>query len=105
MFFSDKYVGLVFISDQEEHRYRMDVYNASAEKVGSYYFDIDYTDIFFGQDNFTVYNETECIIMNFEGIEKYNGYFSKAVNLMIPTGTAYKYLLVMDTSIDTIQLK
>ena len=83
----------------------MDVYNASAEKVGSYYFDIDYTDIFFGQDNFTVYNETECIIMNFEGIEKYNGYFSKAVNLMIPTGTAYKYLLVTDTSIDTIQLK
>lgn len=105
VFFSDKYVGLVFISDKEEHRYRMDVYNASAEKVGSYYFDIDYTDIFFGQDNFTVYNETECIIMNFEGIEKYNGYFSKAVNLMIPTGTAYKYLLVTDTSIDTIQLK
>lgn len=34
------------LSDQAETKYRMDVYNASAVKVGSYYFDVDYTDIF-----------------------------------------------------------
>lgn len=105
VFYSDKYVGLVFVSDKEDYRYRLDVYSSSAEKVGSYYFNIEYTDIFFGQDNFTVYNETECVIMTFDNVEKYNGYFSKAVNLMLPTGTAYKYLLVTDNSIDTIQLK
>lgn len=105
VFYSDKYIGLVFISDKEDYRYRFDVFDSSAEKVGSYYFNIEYTDIFFGQDNFTVYNETECIIMTFDNVEKYNGYFSKAVNLMLPTGTAYKYLLVTDNSIDTIQLK
>ena len=105
VFYSDQYIGLVFVSDKEESKYRMDVFNVSAEKIGTYYFNIDYTDIFFGQDNFTIYNETECVIMTFEGVEKYNGYFTKAVNLMIPTGTAYKYLLVTDTSIDTIQLK
>lgn len=105
VFYSEKYIGLVFISDKEDYRYRFDVFNSSAEKVGSYYFNIEYTDIFFGQDNFTVYNETECVIMTFDNVEKYNGYFSKAVNLMLPTGTAYKYLLVTDNSIDTIQLK
>lgn len=105
VFYSDQYVGLVFVSDKEESKYRMDVFNVNADKVGNYYFNVDYTDIFFGQDNFTIYNETECVIMTFEGVEKYNGYFTKAVNLMIPTGTAYKYLLVTDTSIDTIQLK
>lgn len=105
VFYSDKYVGLVFVSDKEDYRYRFDVFSASAEKVGSYYFNIEYTDIFFGQDNFTVYNETECVIMTFDNVEKYNGYFSKAVNLMLPTNTAYKYLLVTDNSIDTIQLK
>ena len=105
VFYSDQYIGLVFVSDKEESKYRMDVFNVSAEKIGTYYFNIDYTDIFLGQDNFTIYNETECVIMTFEGVEKYNGYFTKAVNLMIPTGTAYKYLLVTDTSIDTIQLK
>lgn len=105
VFYSDQYVGLVFISDKEDSRYRLDVYNAKAEKEGSYYFDVEYTDIFFEEDCFTIYNETECVITTLEGMEKYNGYFSKAVNLMLPTGTAYKYLLVTDNSIDTIQLK
>lgn len=105
VFYSDKYVGLVFISDLAESNYKMEIYNANAEKVGSYYFDIDYTDIFFGQDYFTVYNETECEIITFEGIEKYKGYFNKTVKLMIPTGSAYKYSLITENSIDTIQLK
>lgn len=105
VFSGDKYVGLVFMSDDTDSRYTLDVYNASAQKVGSYNFNIEYTDIFFGQDNFVAYNETECVIMTFDGIEKYNGYFSKAVNVMIPIGNSYKYLLVTDNSIDTIQLK
>lgn len=105
VFYNEKYVGLVFVSEDAEARYRMDVYNTKAEKVGSYYFDIEYNDIFFGQDCFTAYNETDCLVMTLEGIEKFNGHFSKSVNLMIPTGSAYKYLLISDTSIDTIQLK
>ena len=105
VFYNDEYIGLVFISDREDSRYRMDVFNSNGEKEGSYYFNIEYTDIFFGEDNFTVYNETECVITTLDGVEKYNGYFSKAVNLMLPTGAAYKYLLVTDNSIDTIQLK
>lgn len=105
VFSNDKYIGLVFNSDNSESRYKMDVYNTSARKVGTYYFDIDYTDIFFTQDNFVIYNETQCVIKTYEGVEKYNGYFSKTVNVMLPTGAAYKYLLVTDNSIDTIQLK
>ncbi len=105
VFYSDKYIGVVFPSDVAETRYKMEVYNVNGNRVGSYYFDIDYRHLFFGKDNFVVYNETECIIMTLEGIEKYNGYFSKAVNLMLPMGDTYKYLLVTDTSIDTIQLK
>ena len=40
--------------------------------MGSMYFDIEYNDIFFTQDNFVIYNETECVIMTFDGVEKYN---------------------------------
>ena len=52
-----------------------------------------------------IYNETQCQIMTMDGIEKFNGSFSKPVRLMLPTGKAYRYLLVTDSSIDTIQLK
>lgn len=105
VFYNENYVGLVFISDDASAQYRMDVYNASAEKVGSYYFDTDYTNIFFEQEQFVVYNETECVVMTFGGVEKFKGSFNRTVNLMLPTASAYKYVLVTDSSIDTIQLK
>lgn len=105
VFYSDKFVGLVFLSDDVQSSYKMDIYDTNAQKIGSYYFNIDYTDIFFGQDYFAVYNETECLIMTLGGVEKYNGHFNKTVKLLIPTGTAYKYSLITEKSIDTIQLK
>ena len=96
---------MVFLSDQAETKYRMDVYNTSAAKVGSYYFDVDYTDIFFEEDAMVIYNESECQIFTTEGVEKYRGNFGKSVRLMLPTGGSYKYYLVTDNTIDTIQLK
>ena len=105
VFYSDQYIGLVFLGEDGTRKYRMDVYGADGNKVGSYYFDTEYTEIFFGKDNFVVYNETECVIMTMGGTEKFNGNFTKTVRLMTPTNSAYRYVVVTDTSIDTIQLK
>ncbi|MCI9321432.1 MAG: hypothetical protein HFH05_15430 [Lachnospiraceae bacterium] len=104
VFYNDKYIGLVFPDDGDK-KYRMDVYGTDSGKIGSYFFDINYTDIFFGQDNFVAYNETECVIMTLSGIEKYNGNFTKTVRLMVPVNNAYRYMIVTDSSVDTIQLK
>ncbi len=105
VFYNENYIGLVFRSDQNEYLYRLDVFDASAEKVGSYYFDIEYTDIFFSKNNFVVYNEKECVIMTFDKIEKFHGTFAKTVRLMLPASGTYRYTLVTEDSIDTIQLK
>ena len=59
----------------------MDVYNDSAVKVGSYYFDVDYTDIFFEEDAMVIYNESECQIFTTEGVEKYRGTLARACDL------------------------
>ena len=69
------------------------------------YFDVDYTDIFFEEDAMVIYNESECQIFTTEGVEKYRGNFNKSVRLMLPAGGSYKYYLVTDNTIDTIQLK
>lgn len=106
VFHNEKYIGLVFLSDKTDAYYKMEVYNTSGNLVTECYFDIDYRRIFFEQDNFVIYNETECQIMTMDGICKYRGYFDKAVNLMLPaSGGSYRYLLITDNSIDTIQLK
>lgn len=103
--YSDKYIGLVFYSNASDGRYRLQVYNSTPEQVGSYYFDFEYTDIFFEKDVFTIYNDAECLIMTYDGIEKFHGSFNKTVRRMLPTGGAYKYAVVTNDSIDTIQLK
>ena len=105
VFYNDQYIGLVFRSEDSEKLYRMDVYSAAAKMVGSYYLDIEYTDIFFGENIFVAYNETECVITTLDGAEKFNGEFLRPVRLMLPTGKPYRFQLVTDTSIDTVQLK
>jgi len=105
VYYSDKYVGLVFLSDDGEHRYRMNVYDENAAKVGTYYFDLDYTEIFFDKDTFVVYNDQECMVMTLSGTEKFKGSFARSVQLLLPTSGAYRYLGVTADSIDTIQLR
>ena len=107
VFHSDRYIGLVFNADNNENRYQIDVYDTqdAADKAKSFYFDVDYTDIFFGKDTLVISNETECQVFTMDGMEKYHGNFAKTVRLMLPVGNAYKYLLVTDDTIDTIQLK
>lgn len=105
VFYSDRYIGLVFRPESAEGLYRMDVYDSSAKNVGSFYFDLEYTDIFFEEDKFVVYNETECIVMTMDGTEKFRGTFTKPVGLMLPAGKAYRYLLVTESATDTIQLR
>ena len=110
VFYSDRYVGLVFLADNSENRYQLKVYDTTVADAGGaggkdFYFDIDYTDIFFGKDNFVIYNDTECLVMTMDGIEKFHGDFRETVRLMVPAGNAYRYLLVTDDSINTIQLK
>ena len=105
VYYNEKYIGLVFGADDMEHNYMMDVYNADGKKVDTYYFDMDYQDIFFEEEGFVVYNDSECLIMTYGGVEKFNGYFSKTADLLFPANGAYKYVMVTENSIDTIQLK
>lgn len=106
VYYSENYIGLVFRAESgDEGLYTMEVYNAAADRLGSFSIDMEYTDIFFQDNSFVVYNETQCRIMTLEGLEKFNGTFSKAVRLLLPASGAYKYIAVTDDSIDTIQLR
>ena len=61
--------------------------------------------MFFEESDVVIYNESECQIFTMEGVEKYRGSFTKSARLLLPTGGSYKYYLVTDNTIDTIQLK
>lgn len=83
----------------------MDIFNTSGEKVLSKKFNIDYTDIVFCEDYFVVYNESECLVSNMSGVEKYNGVFKDTVYALIPTKSVARYVLVTQDALETIELK
>lgn len=105
VFYNDKYIGLVFRAGEGNALYRVDIYDTEAALVGSYPLNMEYRDLFFGKNNFVAYNETECVITDLRGIEKFNGAFDKTVRLMVPVNDAYKYILVTDDTLETIQLR
>ncbi|MCM1144156.1 MAG: DUF5711 family protein [Blautia sp.] len=105
IFYGKEHVGLVFLNTDSSNRYRLDVYNKTGDFSRSIEFDIDYSDIVFSDDQIIIYNESECRIYNMGGVEKYAGHFEKAVHVLIPTSSSYKYMLVTSDSVDIIELK
>lgn len=105
IYYNENYVGLVFRDQTGESVYRLDVYNTSGQKVHSQLFDIEYTDIVFNNDLIIIYNDLDCQICNISGIDKFTGEFEKAVALVVPTSSVYRYYAVTNNSVDTIELK
>lgn len=103
--YNENYVGLVFINQSGESAYRLDVYNASGNKVNSQFFDIEYTDILFNKDQVIIYNDSDCQICNIRGADKFVGNFEKNISLLIPTSSVYRYVAVTSDSVDMIELK
>lgn len=105
IYYNENYVGLVYNNQSGESAYRLDVYNSTGSKVGSQFFDIDYTDIVFSKDQIIIYSDTECQISNIKGVDKFVGNFEKNTSLLIPTSSVYRYVIVTADSVDTIELK
>ena len=98
------YVGLLYMNASSENAYKMDIYAEDGTKTGTIEFDIDYTDVLFNKDQVVVYGGTQCAIFSVKGVQKYLGSFDKVVNLLIPTSSSYRYLLVTGDSMDIIEL-
>ncbi len=101
------YLGVLFRSDQMEYEHKLVVFRKDSSEVGTYYFNTDFHEIFFLQNYFVVFGDTECLITTYDNVEKYNGPFDKTVELMIPSGNpnSYKFTLVSSNSVDVVQFK
>ena len=102
---NENYIGLVYLNASGTSKYVMDVYNNMGKVVLTKEFDVDYSNITFNQECIVIYNETECLISNIKGKEKFNGSFKGTVETIIPTSKSSGYILVTPDKIATIELK
>lgn len=104
VYHNENYVGVVLYNELGGSRYCMEIYNKSGESIATKEFDLDYTDILFDKDTYVIYNEEECLVYTLDGVEKYAGSFKETVQLLVPTKGDYRYKLVTQDSLDTIQM-
>lgn len=105
VFYSEKYIGLIYTSDVADYKHVVRVYNSDGKKVNDLYLDADYTNLFFDSDKVVAYNDTQCTVVKLDGTVKYHGDFKKTTKLMIPTGRSFRYMVVTGDSMDMIQFK
>ena len=104
VYFGEHEIALVFRNEMSEEKYLLQIYDEKTNLVMEKPFDMEYTDIILEKDKVVIYNETQIQIFTFKGFEKYNGTFEKSFHLLLPSASPYKYHLVCEDSIDTIQL-
>ena len=104
IFYNESHIGLVFLDTTGNGKYRLDVYNTSGLVETSLYFDMDYKDIIFRKDNIIIYNETQCLLANMNGVERFNGDFQTPYLLFAPI-RGNRYLAVSQESIYIIEMR
>lgn len=104
VFFDEKYVGLVYYSDQADSRYRIEIYNRNGNKVDERNCNIDFKDITICEDTAYVYSESTCLIFRIGGDVRYEGELPKSTYLLLPTKKVTRFTTANSDTIDTVLL-
>jgi len=96
---------LVFYDTSGENKYRVDIYDTKGKLTGSYCYNIDFKDILVGNNVILIYNESQCIVVDSNGKEKYNDFFDEPVQFIATTNSDKKYLVVKDMKMDTVRFE
>lgn len=104
VFYSSKYIGIVFESSDSSYSQVLRVYDENGEKVFAKSIDFNYNDIAFVGENVVMYDSSTCRMYSFTGKERFNYTFDKNIVKLIPVKDDY-FILVCDSCIEEIKLK
>lgn len=105
VFYDEKFVGLVYYSDQADYRYRIEVYNRNGSMIDEINCNFEFKDIVINDDTAYIYSESQCMIFRVGGDVRYEGPLPKTTYLLLPGTKAGHFTTVNSDSIDLIMLK
>lgn len=105
VFYNESHVGLVFFNPTGETTYRMELYDTNAKKTNEVAFNTEYTDIVFDTASFTIHNDNECLIYDWDNRLKFEGVFMERMLSILPMGSISRYTVVTEQAIELIELQ
>ncbi|MCR5595076.1 MAG: DUF5711 family protein [Lachnospiraceae bacterium] len=105
VFYNDKYVALVFYSDQAEYRYHIEIFNRNGTMVDEREYDRDFKNIVMKDDMIYIYSESHACIFRVGGKTAYDGALPKSTYLLIPGDKNGRFTTVNSDTVDTVKMR
>ena len=105
VFCTDQKLGFIFKNEDDNGKYRMEIYNKAGKKSSTYYFDLDYSGLTADDDEVILYNDEEMLIYQMGGRVRFRGTFNTAVTGVMPSWEDGLYWLIDDQSLREIRIR
>ena len=105
VFCTNQKLGFIFKNEDDNGKYRMEIYNKAGKKSSSYYFDLDYSGMTADDDEVILYNDEEMLIYQMGGRVRFRGTFNTAVTGVMPSWEDGLYWLIDDQSLREIRIR
>ena len=105
VFCTNQKLGFIFKNEDDNGKYRMEIYNKAGKKSSTYYFDLDYSGMTADDDEVILYNDEEMRIYQMGGRVRFRGTFNTAVTGVMPSWEDGLYWLIDDQSLREIRIR
>lgn len=105
VFCTNQKLGFIFKNEDDNGKYRMEIYNKAGKKSSTYYFDLDYSGMTADDDEVILYNDEEMLIYHMGGRVRFRGTFNTAVTGVMPSWEDGLYWLIDDQSLREIRIR
>ena len=105
VFCTNQKLGFIFKNEDDNGKYRMEIYNKAGKKSSTYYFDLDYSGMTADDDEVILYNDGEMLIYQMGGRVRFRGTFNTAVTSVMPSWEDGLYWLIDDQSLREIRIR
>ena len=105
VFNNSEYIGIVVRSDDNKSAYKLRIYSDKGILISEKGFDFDYSGVVFSEGQYALYGNTDIYVGTVDGREKFSYEYEMPIRLMIPTSSPTKYIIVTESSIDTVLLR
>ena len=105
VFCTNQKLGFIFKNEDDNGKYRMEIYNKAGKKSSTYYFDLDYSGVTADDDEVILYNDEEMLIYQMGGRVRFRGTFNTAVTGVMPSWENGLYWLIDDQSLREIRIR
>lgn len=105
VFSNNQKMGFVFRNQDENGKYRMEVFDMAGKKNTTVYFDFDFEKVAADDDEIILYNEQEVMIFQYSGRLRFQSSLNTSITGMMASWEDGMYWLIDDQSLREIRIE